>query len=77
MIQNVDLFRRLHGVNNVYLLDHMLCGAVCSHIRKIRLANTDDEIANIEATIHSKYLIDAHSAIKQEFPDMNIFLYLY
>ena len=84
MIQNIVMLRKLHGIRNVYILDHCLCDIVSGHIKRTKLATSDSknvfddyDISNIEASMHKKYLTDAYKIIKQELPELTVYLYLY
>ena len=77
MVQNVQLFQTLHGVKTIHLVDHMSCGAVCSHLLCTRRCKDSTDIENVERSVHIQYLKCAYDTLKSNFPDMNIKLYLY
>ena len=55
----------------------MSCGAVCAHLLCTRKCKDDLDIENVEQSVHTQYLKNAHDIIKSNFPDIEVCLYLY
>ena len=77
MVQNIQLFKDLHHIQNVIIVDHMLCGAVHSHLLKTHRCKDQEDIENTELSIHTEYLRYAARVIGQEIPGLKVKLFLY
>lgn len=77
MLQNVQLFIKLHGVRNIYILDHMLCGAMQDHICRQRLAKNQCELDECERPKHIEYLRLAKQTLMRELDNIEVKTFLY
>jgi hypothetical protein len=80
MINNIGLFKTLHGVNHVVCIDHADCGACQAYLRQTCPEYSDmslEEKTAFEKSTQVTALLRANEVIKKYYPEMGTQLMYY